>query len=35
MATSSEICRLDAATLAADVRARRLSPVDVIDANPR
>ena len=32
MAGSSEICRMDAVALAAHVRARRLSPVEVIDA---
>ena len=32
MATTSEICELDAVTLADDVRSKRLSPVEVIDA---
>jgi aspartyl-tRNA(Asn)/glutamyl-tRNA(Gln) amidotransferase subunit A len=32
MAAAAEICRMDAVTLAAQVRARRLSPVEVIDA---
>ncbi|HEX2441185.1 MAG TPA: amidase family protein [Methylomirabilota bacterium] len=32
MATAGEICRMDAVTVAARVRARRLSPVEVIDA---
>jgi len=32
MSTAAEICRLDAVTLAAHVRARRLSPVEVIEA---
>jgi aspartyl-tRNA(Asn)/glutamyl-tRNA(Gln) amidotransferase subunit A len=32
MTTAAEICRMDAVSLAAHVRARRLSPVEVIDA---
>jgi len=32
MTTFSEICRMDAVTLAAHLRARRLSPVEVVDA---
>lgn len=32
MAGATEICRMDALTLSAEIRARRLSPVEVIDA---
>ncbi len=32
MASSAEICGMDAVTLAAHIRARRLSPVEVVDA---
>lgn len=32
MATHNEICRMDAVMLAAHLRARRLSPIEVVDA---
>jgi aspartyl-tRNA(Asn)/glutamyl-tRNA(Gln) amidotransferase subunit A len=32
VATHSEICRMDALALAAEIRARRISPVEAIDA---
>jgi aspartyl-tRNA(Asn)/glutamyl-tRNA(Gln) amidotransferase subunit A len=32
MATSAEVCRMDAVTLAGHVRARRLSPAEAVDA---
>jgi len=32
MSTHNEICRMDAVALAAHIRARRLSPVEVVDA---
>ncbi len=32
MTGATEVCRMDAVTLAAEIRARRLSPVEVIDA---
>ncbi len=33
MANDNEICRMDAVTLAGKVRAKELSPVEVIDAS--
>ena len=32
MAVANEICRMDAATLAANIRAKQLSPVEVVEA---
>ncbi len=32
MSTANEICRMDAVTLAANIRSKKLSPVEVVDA---